>query len=222
MIPDNLARHQVRRAQEAQGAGRLAVAAPPCRRRRNARGVLSARIRGFTLVELAVVLAILAVIALTGFPGFVSLRNQMLLSSAARDTVTMVRFAKMEALRRNESVVICGSDDGTECAESEHWSSVLAFARRSNVPLQVVDVQKSVRLTQVAAPGSTVPEPIRFAPDGSLRNSTGAPVSVELSACLGGASAAHDSRKITINAGGRIKSFRVNTGLPCPLATSDA
>lgn len=138
------------------------------------------------------------------------------------DTVTMVRFAKMEAVRRNETVVLCGSDDGVECASSGPWNSILALGRRSNIPLQVVDMHKSVRLISVAAAGTLGPEPVRFAPDGTVRGGSGEPAGAELAVCVGKAGAAHDTRKITISAGGRVRSFRINTGLPCPSVAADA
>ena len=65
---------------------------------------------GFTLVELMVVLAIVAILASLATPSFASLIQSTLMSSNVNTFLADMRFARSESIRRGGGVVMCRSD----------------------------------------------------------------------------------------------------------------
>ena len=67
---------------------------------------MSARNRpsGFTLLELLVTIAVLAIIATVGVPGFQQLLINSRLAAQNNELIAMLHFAKSEAIRRNATV----------------------------------------------------------------------------------------------------------------------
>ncbi|WP_159016284.1 GspH/FimT family pseudopilin [Cognatiluteimonas profundi] len=65
---------------------------------------------GFTLIELMVALAVMAIVLSFAIPSFESIVNSNRLSSAANEMVASIQTAKMESLRRNRRAVVCLSD----------------------------------------------------------------------------------------------------------------
>lgn len=61
---------------------------------------------GFTLIELMVVIAILAIVLSIGVPSFTNMVKNNRLTSAANDMVAMLQFARSEAVRRGRNVQV--------------------------------------------------------------------------------------------------------------------
>ena len=74
--------------------------------------------RGFTVAELLVVVALVAVLAALAVPGFGALRSGASLSSSANQLLWALHFARSTAILRNLSTVVCLSADGTTCLTS--------------------------------------------------------------------------------------------------------
>lgn len=68
------------------------------------------RSSGFTLVELMVVLAILAIVVSIGVPSFNTLIKNNRLSAASNDVVGALHFARSEAVRRGRAVGVQALD----------------------------------------------------------------------------------------------------------------
>jgi type IV fimbrial biogenesis protein FimT len=66
---------------------------------------------GFTLVELLVVLAILAILATIGLPSFQRLVADYRVASQANSVQGLLQFARTEAIKRTNGVIVCS--DGT-------------------------------------------------------------------------------------------------------------
>ena len=67
------------------------------------------RLRGFTLVELLVVMAISAILIAAAVPSFQSLIASSRASSASGTLLSNLEFARSEAIRRNQDVTVCRS-----------------------------------------------------------------------------------------------------------------
>jgi type IV fimbrial biogenesis protein FimT len=75
------------------------------------RGVAqNSRARGFTLIEIMVVVAIVAILAAIAAPSFKSQIQSSNMTSAVNNFLADMRFARSEAIRRGGSVVMCRSD----------------------------------------------------------------------------------------------------------------
>lgn len=78
---------------------------------------------GFTLIELMVTIAVLAIIVTMGVPSF---RNIIVSNSVSFDRdefFSLVTFARSEAVKRGTAVTICKSSDGSSCDDSLAWNA---------------------------------------------------------------------------------------------------
>jgi type IV fimbrial biogenesis protein FimT len=76
---------------------------------------------GFTLVELLVTTAVIAVLLGVAMPKMTGFIKSIQLSSASNDLLAGLLLARSEAIKRNSRVVICKSADGAFCASSGNW-----------------------------------------------------------------------------------------------------
>lgn len=85
------------------------------------------RAQGFTLMELMVTLAVLAVILGLAVPSFATLVRRNRLVAAANELVAAAQLARIEAVRRNRPVTLCPSTDGVLCGGND-WRRLIVFA----------------------------------------------------------------------------------------------
>ncbi|QHJ88592.1 prepilin-type N-terminal cleavage/methylation domain-containing protein [Aequoribacter fuscus] len=83
---------------------------------------LMPRQTGVTLIELIVVLAIAAIIALIGAPSLTTIIKDSRLRLGANGLQNSMALARSTAVARSSRVTICKSSDGTSCATSGDWS----------------------------------------------------------------------------------------------------
>src|SRR3569832_1420828 len=77
--------------------------------------------RGFTLVELLIVLAIASVVLGAGIPSFANFIRSVKLTSATNDFFASIIMARSEAAKRRSRVAMCKSSDGNTCAVAGGW-----------------------------------------------------------------------------------------------------
>jgi len=71
---------------------------------------------GVTLIELMVVLVVLAILISLAAPALHSLLARWAADTASASLVDDFRYARSEAIKRNDFVTICRSTDGVSCA----------------------------------------------------------------------------------------------------------
>jgi type IV fimbrial biogenesis protein FimT len=79
--------------------------------------------RGFTLIELMVVLAIIVVVMGIAAPSFRSSTENLRLVSHTNALLNTFTFARSEAIMRGTPVTVCASQDGTSCVASYVWNT---------------------------------------------------------------------------------------------------
>lgn len=80
--------------------------------------------RGFTLIELMVTIAVLAVVLAIGVPSFQGITNRNRLSAITNEVVAAVQLTRMEAIRRNQRVLMCPTTNGSTCSGGD-WSRIV-------------------------------------------------------------------------------------------------
>ena len=79
------------------------------------------RLRGVTLVELMVSLAVLGVLATLTAPSFRQTIHNYRLDNYGNSLVAAARVARSEAIKRNSSVRLCPSANGSTCTTDGQW-----------------------------------------------------------------------------------------------------
>lgn len=90
-------------------------------------------IRGFTLTELLVVVAIMAILASVGFPAFDRQIQNYRRDADRSALMQLAQLARATAVTESVPTVICGTVDGKSCATSKHWQGfAMAFRDRNH------------------------------------------------------------------------------------------
>lgn len=76
--------------------------------------------RGFTLIELIIVLAIFSILFHLASPNFQNIAANSRMTTQINTLVTSFNYARSEAVKRHHNVVICPNNDGS-CAPQPHW-----------------------------------------------------------------------------------------------------
>jgi type IV fimbrial biogenesis protein FimT len=79
------------------------------------------RSRGFTLIELMVVLVVATVLLTIGIPSFRSVIANQRASTAINEALASFRLARSEAIKTARSVTVCKSEDGATCEDAVEW-----------------------------------------------------------------------------------------------------
>jgi type IV fimbrial biogenesis protein FimT len=85
------------------------------------------RSSGFTLIEVMIVIAIVAVIASYGIPRFNSMMQNGRLSTQANELQGLMQLARSEAVTNRVITRICGSTDQTTCNTNSWEQGAIVF-----------------------------------------------------------------------------------------------
>jgi type IV fimbrial biogenesis protein FimT len=179
------------------------------RSRHKPSGMQARHAAGFTLVELAITIAVLAVLVGMASPLFTGLINGNRLTSNANEMITAMQIARSEAVRRNVRTFFCQSSNGTSCsaAPPAGWDGWLVFADENND--NVVDPAEIVRSgiiedpIQVIASPSVTNSRIVFRGDG-LAYAGNTLLEANMRVCLPVTNPNLNVRDVNIAVGGRI------------------
>ena len=76
---------------------------------------------GFTLIELMITLAIVAILLTVGVPSLKTFMQGNQLVASTNELVSALHVARSEAIKLNAKVSICSSSNGTSCSGSSSW-----------------------------------------------------------------------------------------------------
>lgn len=81
-----------------------------------------ARQGGFTVLELVVTIAMIAVLVAIGIPTFDRMLTNSRLTASSNALVSSLQYARAEAVKYGDGVTICATADGIICANTNDWS----------------------------------------------------------------------------------------------------
>lgn len=157
---------------------------------------------GFTLIELMVTIAVLAIMIGLATPSFLEMSLSSRLTSIANSLSSSVQLARSEAIKRNQPVTLCASTDGETCDEDTDWSvGWVALAGTT-----VLQREQAVPSGYVVA---STEDSLVFQPTGA-----GATLN-SFTICRQSPSAGAQERVVSVSATARTKVSKTTTG-SCP------
>lgn len=141
----------------------------------------TARLAGFTLIELMVTLAVAGIVVGLGVPSFLRMLARHAIGAQAQELQDAVRLGRNEAMKRSGPVILCRTDaaDTSHCAATGgNWQSWLlftdadrngAFSAGDALVRQHLEASSRMRVTASAAS-------VRFEATGIARPDNGAAV----------------------------------------------
>lgn len=175
--------------------------------------------RGFTLAELLVVVAVLAILLAAGLPSLRAAREHQAELGAFHGVTTVLMAARMAAIQRGRPVTVCPSRDGRRCRDDQVWDEgwlVFADPGRNAQPASPGDILwHEARRPGLVAIRATPGRPrVRYQPSGF---SGGSNASLRL--CL---RSGRHLGNVVVNQGGRARSERLpaRPPRPCPFEIS--
>lgn len=138
---------------------------------------MSRHAAGFTLIELAVTTAIIALLASIATPPMSALLEQQRAASATSSLIAHMQLARMAAITHNRRTVLCPSEDGRNCAAGNDWSGgwlLFVDGDGNRMPDTDADILRSDLPTNdphLRIHSTAGREQLRYLPDGSSAGS---------------------------------------------------
>jgi type IV fimbrial biogenesis protein FimT len=164
--------------------------------------------KGFSMVEIIVVLTIAGILLAIGVPGYLSLIQNNKVVSATNKLAASLNLARIEAIKRGLHVGICPANSAlTACGTSSQWTQgwiVFADANNNNSVDSSTDL---ISVTNALPQGSTVTSTsaiITYDSTGFLA-SNAASINLNATGCTG-----LNARTVNVNTNGRVSVVPVN------------
>jgi type IV fimbrial biogenesis protein FimT len=180
---------------------------------------------GFTLIELMVTVAVLAIVLTVAVPSFANLVNSNRLNAQANQLLAAIEYAKTEAVKSNANVTFCHSADGSTCsvASAAGWQGWLVGTAANPTGIEVDSMMRAgiIESAQLVIRGSETlsdaGDQIRITPQGLLRTDARLPLQATLRVCHPTSSINPNSRNVRIRSGGQLAVIgEQNAGCPAP------
>lgn len=161
---------------------------------------------GFTLIELMITLAIVAIVLAIGVPSFQGMMRDNRLATQTNTFLAALNLARSEAIKRGRRVTLCKSASGATCEGGGGYQQgwIVFVDPNDNA---VVDAGEMILRVEGAMPGnlsltgnSTVQSYVSYVGDGTSRLVGGGFQAGTLTLC-----AAPKARSIIINSVGRVR-----------------
>lgn len=154
---------------------------------------------GFTLLELLIAMAVLAIVVTMAMPSLTSVINNNRMISQANSLMADLHLARSEAVRRNRTVRLCRTTDGATCASAvgdwDRWLVIVPTATpeilRDFSPKAPVEVTSGVTN-------------VDFRSDGLARTSTGGLLATNFTVCIPTTAPAQNTRTVSMVGGSRL------------------
>lgn len=78
--------------------------------------------RGFTLIELMVTIAVLAIVIAIAAPSFTSVIQSNRTTALHHEILGALQLARSEAVKRRSDVIVCRSEDMEDCSNGADWT----------------------------------------------------------------------------------------------------
>jgi type IV fimbrial biogenesis protein FimT len=170
------------------------------------------RQRGFTLVELVVTIALVAILTTLAIPSFSEVLRQWRRDSATRELSTSLQLARSEAVKTSRRLAICPSTDGTGCAATTEWSTGwIVFVDDGATDLSYDSGERIIKVASTQGGVATLTSSgsvqiLQFLPNGLMGTGT-----TTFTVTPSGATSATKVDTITVSTVGRVS---VDTELP--------
>ena len=117
---------------------------------------LHPRLRGFTLIELMVTVAILAVLLSIAVPSFRESIMNARMTGLANDIMADLNVARAEAVRRNARAYLCTSSNGTTCTGSAWNLGWIVYVDANNNGVQDSPAEPALKARPALSTGSNL------------------------------------------------------------------
>lgn len=153
--------------------------------------------KGFTVVELMVVVGIATILVSVGIPSMQTMIQNNRISAQARAVVTALHYARSEAVTRKDSVNVVPTDGNSWANGMTVWVDTDGDGSMDNNDTEVLQVYEALN-NSTLTPSATVTQ-ITYEDDGSLSAPTSAfNFTLNLSECK------VDGRTLSLSQNGRV------------------
>jgi type IV fimbrial biogenesis protein FimT len=174
--------------------------------------------KGFTLVEMMVTMAVMAIVLAVAVPSFTSLVASNRLSAQANDWLSAFYLARAEAIKLNQNVRLCHSADGLLCSPAPAggwlgWIIIPEIPNPTVIATEFIGSDQMIMRSSVALANQG--DMVRLSAQGLVRAANNAPLNATLRVCVTNSGVSDNVRDIEIRSGGRARVMTRNLAGNC-------